>query len=284
MQRNDLGTAVLGGTIALVGVLLLLDRSGVMTWPGHWGIWPLLLIGYGLSRMVQSRYEAPRGLFPLALGVWFLGGQARWFSLRETWPLLVVALGLGIAWSAYVGPEPLIAADDAPTMGGAQGRDLRRMRRRRHRGPFVPLAILTLIVIAVRDNSDRAFARDTADTTRAIAVLGESRRVVNTEVFTSGQVVAVMGHSVLDLRHAALPATGEASVDVTAVMGGAVVRVPEDWVIDVQAVPVLGGVHDRRRTPSDATAAPSAGFGPRLVLTGNIVMGELSIVSGPFDN
>src|SRR5436190_604539 len=148
MHREDMGTAVFGGTIAAVGVLLLLDRSGALTWPGALRIWPLLLIGYGLSRMVVSRFEAPRGLFPLALGIWFLGGQARWFSLRETWPLLLVALGLGIAWSAYVGPEPVMAADDPTETGGTPGmsdRDLRRFRRRRHRGPFVPVAILILI-------------------------------------------------------------------------------------------------------------------------------------------
>jgi hypothetical protein len=279
MQRNELGTAVFGGTIALVGVLLLLDRSGILPWPTPWSVWPLLLIGYGLSRMVQSRYEAPRGLFPLALGVWFFGGQARWFSLRETWPLLLVALGLGIAWSAYVGSEPVLAADDATTMGGTPGSELRRMRRRRHRGPFVPVAILILIVVAARDNTDRAFASDAADTTHAVAVLGETRRTVDTTPFTSARMVAVMGQSVLDLRHTALPASGEATVDVNVVMGGALLRVPPDWVLDVRAVPALGSVHDRRRTPLDAAAVSTSGAASRLVVTGNVVMGELAIVS-----
>jgi LiaF transmembrane domain len=280
MQRYDLGTAVFGGTIALVGVLLLLDRSGALTWPGHWGVWPLLLVGYGLSRMVQSRYEAPRGLFPLALGVWFFGGQARWFSLRETWPLLLVALGLGVAWSAAVGPEPAMAADVTETIGGTPGADWgRRRRRRRPHGSFVPLVILTLIVIAVKDNSENAFASDAADTTRAIAVLGEARRTVDADVFASGQMVAVMGRSVLDLRHVALPASGQASVDVNVVMGNATLRVPPDWTVDVEAVPVLGSVHDRRLAFSDAAPGPASGTTSRLRVTGNVVMGELAIVS-----
>jgi cell wall-active antibiotic response 4TMS protein YvqF len=291
MQRYDFGTAVFGGTIAVVGVLLLLDRTGALTWPGHWGIWPLLLIGYGLSRMVQSRYEAPRGLFPLALGVWFFGGQARWWSLRETWPLLLVALGFGIAWSAYVGSEPVMAADEAtPGTGGTPGmgapgmsdRDLRRLRRRRRRpsGAFVPLVILTLIVIAVKDNTDFAFARnDAADTTHAIAVLGEARRVVTTDVFTSAQMAAVMGHSDLDLRRTTLPPSGPASIEVNVVMGGATLRVPPDWIVDVEAVPVLGAVNDRRSGATDAAPA-GASFGTsRLVITGNVVMGGLDIVS-----
>src|SRR5581483_7133184 len=286
MQRYDFGTAVFGATIALVGVLLLLDRSGVLLWPDRWSIWPLLLIGYGVSKMVQSRYEAPRGLFPMALGLWFFGGEAGWFSLRQTWPLLLVALGLGIAWSAYVGSEPVMAADEAPPgpggMPGLSERDLRRLRRRRrHRGPFVPVAILILIVIAARDNADRAFARsDSADTTHAVAVLGEARRVVTTDVFTGAQMAAVMGHSDLDLRRTALPASGEATIEVNVVMGGATLRVPPEWSVDVQAVPVLGGVHDRRRERSDpAPPSTASSTTSRLVITGNVVMGDLSIVS-----
>jgi hypothetical protein len=295
MQRYDFGTAVFGATIAVVGVLLLLDRTGALPWPGHWGIWPLLLIGYGLSRMVQSRYEAPRGLFPLALGVWFFGGQARWWSLRETWPLLLVALGLGIAWSAYVGSEPVMAADEAmPGTGGTtpgtdgttpgmNDRDLRRLRRRRrrHSGAFVPLVIVTLIVIAVKDNQDLAFARtDSGDTTHAVAVLGEARRVVTTDVFTNAQMAAVMGHSDLDLRRTSLPASGQASIEVNVVMGGATLRVPPDWIVDVEAVPVMGAVNDRRNGRSDTPGAgASFGTASRLVITGNVVMGGLDIVS-----
>jgi hypothetical protein len=286
MQRNDLGTAVFGGMIALAGVLLLLDRTGALTWPSRWSVWPLLLVGYGLSRMVQSRYEAPRGLFPLALGVWFFGGYAGWFSLRDTWPLLLVAFGLGIAWNAYVGPEPALAAADAVTVEGAplSGRELRR-RRRRNGGPVLPLAFLVLIVVAARADRDRfLFDDDRPDTTNTVAVLGGAKRVVNDEVFTGAQMVSVMGGSDLDLRHTALPPSGEASVDVTVVMGGAILRVPPDWIVDLRAVPVLGGVHDRRRGRSDAAAPPAPGTGSRLVVTGSVVMGDLAIVSGPFDN
>jgi hypothetical protein len=246
-------------------------------------VWPVLLIGYGVSRMVQSRFDAPRGLFPAALGVWFFGGYARWFSLRDTWPLLLVALGLGVAWSAYVGPEPVLAADTPSTIGGDGGTDPRLMRRRRrHRSPLLP-AFIILIIVAAQSDRDRFLMRnDSRDRTSTVAVLGNTKRVVDTDVFTGGQMVAVMGGSDLDLRRTTLPASGEALVDVTVVMGGAVVRVPQDWVVDLRAVPVLGGVHDRRRARSEVAEAPS-GVAARLVVTGSVVMGDLAIVSGPFD-
>lgn len=287
MHRNDLGTAVFGGMIALAGVLLLLDRTGALRWPSRWSVWPLLLVGYGLSRMVQSRYEAPRGLFPLVLGVWFFGGHAGWFSLRDTWPLLLVAFGLGIAWHASIGPEPALAAADEATIDGAPGTSRRELRRRRrhHGGPLLPLALIVLIVVAARADRDTVLLNDDRpDSANTVAVLGGAKRVVNTDVFTRGEMVSVMGGSDLDLRHTALPASGEATIDVTVVMGGAIVRVPPDWIVDLRAVPVLGGVHDRRRGRSDAAAPPSSGPGPRLVVTGSVVMGDLAIVSGPFDN
>jgi hypothetical protein len=92
-------------------------------------------------------------------------------------------------------------------------------------------------------------------------------------------MVAVMGESVLDLRQTTLPPSGDASVDVSVVMGGAVLRVPAEWALDVQAVSVLGSFHYRRRAPFAARAAPSPGPTARLVVTGNVVMGELAIVS-----
>src|SRR4051794_37261257 len=109
MHRDDMGKAVFGGVIALVGALLLLDRTGVLTWTAGWSVWPLLLIGYGISRLVQSRYDAPRGLLPIALGLWLIGGEAGYIVWRDTWPLLLIVIGIAMAWGSFVGREPRIA-------------------------------------------------------------------------------------------------------------------------------------------------------------------------------
>src|SRR3954464_4739319 len=105
-MNRDRGTAVFGAFIAFAGGALLLDRTGLVTWSARWSIWPLLLVGYGVSRMVQSGADAPRGLFPVALGVWLFCGEAGWIAFRDTWPLLLVALGAAIAWGSYARDEP----------------------------------------------------------------------------------------------------------------------------------------------------------------------------------
>ena len=113
-------------------------------------------------------------------------------------------------------------------------------------------------------------------------------------------MTSVMGGAELDLREAKIAPGTEGVVDIFALMGGAVLIVPADWVVDVQAIAVMGGIHDRRlgRTPgrgaaarppsstpderratSDDTAAPVEAdtSAPRLVVRGFIMMGGLTI-------
>ena len=80
----------------------------------------------------------------------------------------------------------------------------------------------------------------------------------------------VVVHRKLDLREAAVANGVEAIVDVTAVMGGYEIRVPETWNVVVDVVPFMGGYEDKTRHPAD----PSA---PRLRLRGFVMMGGLEV-------
>jgi len=75
------------------------------------------------------------------------------------------------------------------------------------------------------------------------------------------------------VRHSA--ATGRAPgsevvVDVTAMMGGFEIRVPESWNVVVELIPFMGGYEDKTRHPTD----PSA---PRLRVRGFVMMGGVEI-------
>jgi hypothetical protein len=86
-----------------------------------------------------------------------------------------------------------------------------------------------------------------------------------------------MGQARLDLRQATIAPGEEAVIDAFTLMGGLVLQVPEDWIVDVQALNVMGGINDRRGpapTPPSNASAP-----PRLVLRGLIIMGGLVISS-----
>lgn len=126
-----------------------------------------------------------------------------------------------------------------------------------------------------------------------VSILGRRRVAVSGSAFgaetrsaergtrTAGRVTAVAGSAELDLRKMALEPGDEIQIDIMAVMGAVVVRVPDGWTIDARAVPMLGAIRDRRLRPFDAldAALPSEGPAPRLVLRGAIVMGELVLKS-----
>jgi hypothetical protein len=59
-------------------------------------------------------------------------------------------------------------------------------------------------------------------------------------------------------------------VNVSAIMGGVELRIPEDWAVDNRVTYFLGGSNDRSRTPSQANP-------PRVVLRGFVMMGGVDI-------
>jgi hypothetical protein len=93
-------------------------------------------------------------------------------------------------------------------------------------------------------------------------------------------MTALMGSCVLDLRHAQMSPGTEAIVDVFAMMGSVVIRVPDGWTIDTHAVPVMGSVRDdrwpARKIGADTSTAADS---PRLVLRGLVMMGSIFVKS-----
>ena len=113
----------------------------------------------------------------------------------------------------------------------------------------------------------------------ALAIMGGSEKRITSQDFTGGQVTAVMGGVDIDLREAAIidrPAT----VDVTAVMGGVDFKVPSDWNVRIDVLPVMGGADDERKERSRRATEDTDNFAddtPHLVITGIAVMGGVSV-------
>jgi hypothetical protein len=109
--------------------------------------------------------------------------------------------------------------------------------------------------------------------------------------FRHGRVAAVMGRSSLDLRQVRPAAGEEVVVDVFVAMGRATVRIPDDWVVDTSALPVMGAVEQERFTAQEPQFDPASESGkgiaaparpaspPRLVLRGVVMMGKVEITS-----
>jgi hypothetical protein len=149
------------------------------------------------------------------------------------------------------------------------------------------------------------------------AVMSGDRQPLAPGQFRGGRMTTVMGGAQLDLRQSTLAPGETAVVDVFTAMGGGVIRVPQDWRVEIEATAVAGGIKDdrpRRTTPKDSerSATETAGDNgtksgdagraegsapsqaqtpaaesveepaiarPTLIIRGFIVMGGLSIKS-----
>jgi hypothetical protein len=84
----------------LLGVLLLLARFNVVT-GSVWQFWPLVLVAMGVSRFLDPAPSARRvGSFTLLLVIWLLANSTELLRWRDSWPLVLVVMGLDAIWKA----------------------------------------------------------------------------------------------------------------------------------------------------------------------------------------
>ena len=178
------------------------------------------------------RANAPHiavGFCLLLLGVFLVLDRLDVVSATETlrfWPVGLIIIGLGVM------------------MGAARG-DGARCRS------CVPWgAVLLLLIVGLggtRVLERRAAAQQQpASSMSLFAMLGGDKRTAG-EGFTGASITAVLGGAHLDLR-GVNPAPGqEVVVDVFNLMGGTVILAPREWIVDVRATAVMGGVADQRR-------------------------------------
>jgi hypothetical protein len=278
------GNLVIGIMLVVLGAGIALDRAGIVHWSGMWSLWPLILGGIGLARFIQSPPGEPKeGLVFMTLAAWLLVSEAGYFALQDSWPLLVIAIGLIIAFNGgprrrWHGPQPPDAA-----VPGTAAMPAQRWPGRRRRS-LTPLAVVGIWIAifagfqmsGVRSWDDRLAARfaDGGDRVRIVSVMGRSDHS-SRDRFRGADIMNVMGRSELDLREATLAPGARASVHVVSLMGGVILRVPPTWRVDTGAISAMGGVQDDRAPAESGDTA--AGPPPRLTLDGVVMMGRLTI-------
>ncbi len=206
--RSGAGGIVIGGLIVVIGLLILLDNMGIVRVHDVWRYWPVLLIVYGVSRVLESHAPAGYvwgGVIALAGALLLLDKlDIVVFDFNLIWPLLLIAFGLSML--------------------------LRSMDRKRY---------LDTATVAAG-----GAAAGAATSCSAFAVFGGSKRRIDTPDFRGGDAVAVFGGVEFDLRKAGMT-VDQAVVDVNVVCGGLEVRVPENWTVVNRAATIFGGVEDK---------------------------------------
>lgn len=199
-------------------------------------------------------------------------------SMLRYWPALIVLFGASLVAQAF---RP---ADPAGAKRGTGG---------------VPCFFLFLLGVAMFATFGFPFSADTIAAGRrasATSVMGNTSTKVSSDV-RSARIAAVMGKSSLDLRQVKLGPGEVMTVDVFVTMGRATVRIPDGWVVDTGALPVMGSVDEERFPPADPatpveqlqdgqaergpapTQPPAIGPPPRLRLRGFVMMGKVEVRS-----
>ena len=98
----NVGGALVGLAMMAVGVVLLLDQTGIVAALGWRHIWPSVLISLGLARLAFPREDGRRdGGWMVFIGTLLLMDQLRVLRFRESWPLFIVAIGVTMVWKEF---------------------------------------------------------------------------------------------------------------------------------------------------------------------------------------
>ncbi len=294
VQRGA-GRVAFGALLVALGIVLLLDQAGLLAGSWRSTVWPVLLAGYGVARLLMPTRHGREGLFFVLAGAWWFAGLQDWLSLVRTWPLLFVALGASVVLQAVT----------TPRRGSPEAEALRGRRDGAASWVLVAILIGTWVTTDLRDWSHAAVMPDGRP--RLVTVASRGHASALSQPFGGAQLVSVMGRGELDLRDATGVTGSEVVVDVVTLMGSTTVIVPPGWSVETRPVLLFGAVR-RRERPGDrlghemqpgraipdapATAADASGVWsdvpaasgpaagrPRLVLRGAVIMGSLTIVS-----
>ncbi len=223
-----------------IGALFLLNNLHVVYLREWVRYWPVILIAVGIVRLVDSNFSGGRvaGGILIGLGAICLAQSLGYLYVRfyDLWPVLLIGVGLLMLF----GRTPWAL-------------------HRRHR----------LWRERYGNMNRNVWSNGTLD---EVAVFSGGKRVLNSENFRGGQIVAIFGGVQLDLRKANM-AEDSAILEIHSIFGGAEIQIPEHWSAQVRGVGIFGGFGDTTRQP-DLSQTPGA---KRLIVQGAAIFGGVDV-------
>lgn len=104
-DTRNIKKAIWGIFLIALGVLFLLEHSGMWGIAGLGDWWPLILVVIGITHLIDRRVGS--ALTMILLGAWFLAVTSGWmgFTYGNSWSLVLVAVGVGIVMTALTGEQ-----------------------------------------------------------------------------------------------------------------------------------------------------------------------------------
>ncbi len=213
--------------------------------------WPMLLIFIGIVNLFKRHWIS--GIILIVIGKFFLvpriievypnllpGLNANFVHIY--WPLLFIFAGMLIILQKFIFPQWGFGNFDS---------NCEQKRHYRHEHHHY------------RNNKTNW---SNTDGFSKNSIFGSGEHIVLDPEFKGGELNAVFGGIILDLRRTNLP-EGDTCLDINAVFGGITIYVPNDWYVETHLDAVFGGFQDNRLPiePKDKTR--------KLIITGACVFG-----------
>jgi predicted membrane protein len=242
-QYGNQNRVVLGAIIVVFGVLALIDSLRLFGDVDIVTFWPSILILAGVLKLSQTRNRHGNvvGGVLIALGLVLTLDHLGifYFHLRNWWPLLLIGAGVLVLSRGLSEQESGWRVKGGGIVPGSDGLDSAGAAN-----------------IGAADPATRSYLN-------VVAVMSGSKSRNDSQDFRGGEITAVMGGTEIDLRQAGM--VTDATIHIFAMWGGIVLKIPADWTVVSNAMPILGGIEDHSVPPT----AP----GKRLIIEGYVVMG-----------
>ena len=250
----------LGGAILVaIGSILFLDNLGWVS-AGHvWStFWPMAVIAFGVWKLTNPCRNSDRllGGLSVAFGIFFLLAALDILHVRlhdGSWSIAVLMIVAGILalnkslerGSPVRPPQSQPQQNSPPSPGSPPSRPTPEFRSNE------PTYL-----------DDWVFA-------------GSKKRRVDATDFRGGEIHCVLGEVNLDLRNAYQPRPDRPMVlEAHCVLGAVRLRVPQDWVVQLEGSSVFGNFQDKTLPVQGVN-----GRAPTLVVTGGVFFGEVVVDS-----
>ena len=231
-ERNPATQMIIGLFVIGIGLLFLIDNLGWLDLDLRIHILPTVLIGAGILKAMQTRSQS--GV--VIGGLMIVAGSL--ILLKE---MGLIYIGWNTLW-----PLLMIAAGIAVVFKS----NINRSAASQPSGS--PL--------------DKADGESVVDYT---AIMGGFKHRITTQDFRGGEITAIMGGCDLDLRQSSI--NGDAVLNVFVLCGGITIKVPIDWTVVFDGLPIMGGFDEKTVPPT------GPGSGKRLIVRGSVIMGGMEV-------
>jgi len=232
-----------GLTIIAAGTWWLLSRMDLVVTPSWLFTWPVFLMAFGGIHLLANGMRSVGGAIMFLVGAVFFVNyniDLPYDIAQYLWPMAVIGFGLVVLLR--------------PSRSG-------RWKKKSWTRRF-------------EHGQEGWNAVDDSEKLDSLVVFGGLKKDIISKSFKGGEVTAIMGGGEFYFTKADIEDT--ATLDLTVIMGGVKLVVPENWDVVVNATNILGGVEDKRTQRFDSVMQDNT---KTLVITGLVTLGGIDIQS-----